>query len=47
MTTVYYNYFRGQWLLCQVTPEQIEILVTKGKLTRQEADDILATPRDC
>ncbi|MDG0791914.1 hypothetical protein OMP38_14435 [Cohnella ginsengisoli] len=44
MSTVYFNYFMGQWLLYQVTAEQIQSLVPR-RLTQQEADTIVNTPQ--
>lgn len=43
----YYDFLRNQWLLCKLTPEQLQNAVTKGYITQAEADVILATPRNC
>jgi hypothetical protein len=43
----YYAFVLSMWKQCKITPEQVEALVTNGRLTRAEADAILATPRDC
>jgi hypothetical protein len=44
---VFFTFVMNMWLMCTVTEAQIEVLVTKGRLTREEADTILATPHDC
>jgi hypothetical protein len=43
----YYAFVLNMWLMCRIAEAQINTLVTNGKLTREEADAILATPRNC
>jgi hypothetical protein len=47
LSPVWFNLVMDMWKNCEITPEQIESLVTRGRLTRAEADEILATPHDC
>jgi hypothetical protein len=43
----YYDFLLNQWKLCKLTEEQVANAVMKGYLTQQEADAIVATPRNC
>lgn len=47
MSQVYFNYFLGQWQLCRIDEAYVEAVVVKGRLTREEADQILVAPRNC
>lgn len=47
MTNVFYKYFLGQWILCKIDETYIAAMVSSGRLTQEEADLILATPRNC
>lgn len=40
-----YNFIRLQWIMGKYTPEQVQSAVTKGYITQEEADEILATPQ--
>jgi len=41
------DFLLTMWLMCRVTPEDIEAAYQNGKLTEQERDEILNTPRNC
>ncbi|RFU70343.1 XkdX family protein [Peribacillus saganii] len=40
-----YNFIRNQWIMGKYTPEQVQNAVTKGYITQEQADTILATPQ--
>ena len=41
------NFLLSMWLQCRLTEEQVAQAVVKGRITQEEADEILATPRNC
>lgn len=41
----YYDFLLNQWVLGNVTEEQINSAVTMGYITQTKADTILATPQ--
>jgi hypothetical protein len=41
------NFLMSMWLQCRLTEAQVATSVTNGKITQAEADEILATPRNC
>lgn len=43
----YKNFLLSMWLQCRLTEAQVNKALTDGKLTQEEADAILATPRTC
>jgi hypothetical protein len=47
MSPTYYKYLLGQWQLCKVDEVYIQNQVTLAHLTQAEADQIIATPRNC
>ena len=42
---MFYTFFLNLWIMRRITEAQIELQVVRGRLTRQEADMILATPQ--
>lgn len=47
MTEATKNFMLSMWKQCRLTELQVEDAVVKNRLTRAEADEILATPRNC
>jgi len=47
MTEAAKNFLLSMWLQCRLTPNQVELAYTLGRITEQERDEILATPRNC
>jgi hypothetical protein len=47
MSAVWYKYFLGQWQLCKIDETYVQAQVTAGRLTQDEANQIIATPRTC
>lgn len=43
----YKNFLLSMWLQCRLTEAQVAQAVTLGRITQAEADEILATPRNC
>jgi hypothetical protein len=41
----YYTYFKGQWILGKIDETYINTQVTKGRLTPEEAQEIISLPR--
>lgn len=41
------NFFLSMWRQCRLTEEQVAQGVVKGRITQAEADEILATERNC
>lgn len=41
-----YQFLLNMWIFGNVTEQQINNYVTKGFITRKEADQILATPKE-
>lgn len=41
----YYDFLLTQWKLGKLTETQVQSAVTKGYITAEEADTILATPK--
>lgn len=41
------NFLLSMWLQCRLTEAQVEEAYVKGKITIEERDEILATPRNC
>lgn len=40
-----YNFILNMWVFRKITETQVNSYVTKGFITQQEADQILATPQ--
>lgn len=40
-----YNFIANMWVMRRYTAEQVQAAVTKGYITQQEADEILAMPQ--
>lgn len=47
MSAVFLKYFLGQWKLCKIDESYVSAMVESGRLTQEEANEILATPRNC
>lgn len=43
----YKNFLLSMWLQCRLTEAQVAQAVALGRITQEEADEILATPRNC
>lgn len=41
------NFLLSMWLQCRLTPEQVEQAYQLQRITLEERDQILATPRSC
>lgn len=41
----YYNFILNMWVMGRYTPTQVQTAVTKGYITQEEANAILATPQ--
>lgn len=40
-----YDFFLNMWIMRKVTDEQLQAMVTKGKITSEEYQAIIATPQ--
>lgn len=40
-----YNFIKNQWVMGKYTATQVQNCVTKGYITQEQADEILATPQ--
>jgi len=45
LSIYYYGFYLNMWIMRKITPEQLALAVTKGYLTQEECDMILATPQ--
>ncbi|WP_286890806.1 hypothetical protein [Thermobacillus sp.] len=41
------NFLLSMWLQCRLTEQQVELAFQLGRITEQERDEILNTPRHC
>lgn len=41
----YYDFLTNMWIMRRITETQIQTAVTKGYITQEEANIILATPQ--
>jgi hypothetical protein len=41
------NFLLSMWLQCRLTPEQVQQAYNLGRITEEERDEILNTPRMC
>mgnify|MGYP001171420864 CR=1 FL=1 len=41
------NFLLSMWLQCRITANQVELAYQLGRITEQERDEILNTPRHC
>lgn len=42
---VYYNFLYNMWIMGKLTETQVQNAVTKGYITQDEANQIIATPK--
>lgn len=41
------NFLLSMWLQCRLTENQVELAYQLGRITEEERDEILNTPRMC
>lgn len=41
------NFLLSMWIQCRLTEQQVELAYQLGRITEQERDEILNTPRHC
>ena len=41
------NFLLSMWLQCRIGPDVVQQAHQKGRITEQERDEILNTPRHC
>jgi hypothetical protein len=46
MSAVWYNIYLPLWITNQMTIEQLQIAMSKGRITQEEYDSIINTPQN-